>query len=177
MSVINAGLSGNQLTSSELPQLANTGAPSYLMGEAGQQRLAWDVRTQPGATDLIVHIGSNDLRTGVKAVTLIGALQQVVQNARKTYRRVFRTTILSGGYTREQAEQRQLVNNWILGDGNQRFDAVFDFATLLQAEDDIAMLNPKYDCGDGMHPNDDGYKLMAEAVHITKLSGSPNRET
>jgi fructose-bisphosphate aldolase class 1 len=76
---------------------------------------------------LIVHIGSNDLRTGVKAVTLIEALQQVVQNAKKTYRRVFGTTILSGGYTREQAEQRQLVNNWILGDGNQRFDAVFDF--------------------------------------------------
>jgi lysophospholipase L1-like esterase len=51
------------------------------------------------------------------------------------------------------------------------------FATLLQAEDDMATLNPKYDCGDGMHPNVDGYKLMAEAIDITKLSGSPNRET
>jgi len=77
MSVINAGLSRNQLTSSELPQLANTGATSYLVGESGQQRLAWDVETQPGATDLIIHIGSNDLRTGVKVATLIEALQQV----------------------------------------------------------------------------------------------------
>lgn len=124
MSVINAGLSGNQLTGSELLQIANSGAPSFLMGEAGQQRLAWDVEAQPGATDLIIHIGSNDLRAGVEAVALIEALQQVVQHARKTYQQVFGTTILSGGCTIKQAEQRRLVNNWMLEHGNQWFDAV-----------------------------------------------------
>src|SRR5690348_13141439 len=63
MSVLNAGLSGNQLTSSEHTQTGGTGIPPlqsgmppFLFGEAGSQRLTWDVLTQSGATDLIVHI-------------------------------------------------------------------------------------------------------------------------
>lgn len=77
MSVVNAGISGNQLTSSEIPQAGGTGMSPFLFGEAGSQRLAWDVLAQPGATDLIVHMGSNDLRFGVSGTALIEAFQQV----------------------------------------------------------------------------------------------------
>jgi hypothetical protein len=77
-----------------------------------------EVESQPGATDLILYIGSNHLRAGVEAITLIEALQQVVQHVRKTYQQVFGTTIFSGGYTTKQAEQCRLVNNWILEHGN-----------------------------------------------------------
>lgn len=176
MSVINAGLSGNQLTSSEIPQAGGAGMPPFLFGEAGRQRLLWDVLAQPGATDLIVHIGSNDLRFGVASATLIEAFQQVAQQARKTYRRVFGTTILPGGYPPEQAEQRRLVNTWLREQGAQWFDAVFDFATPLVSPDDEAVLHPAYDSGDGVHPNDEGYRLMAEAVDISQLTGSPGRD-
>ncbi len=176
MSVINAGIGGNQLTSSELPQLAGTAMPRYLLGEAGYQRLAWDVLEQAGATELIVHIGSNDLRAGVAAETLIPALQEVVRQARRTYRRVFGTTILPGGYLPEQREQRQLVNTWLLEQGKDNFDAVFDFATPLRSPNDEAVLNPAYDSGDGIHPNDEGYRLIAEAVDLNQLTGSPSRE-
>jgi len=51
MSVLNAGISGNQLTSLEMPQQAETGMLRFLFGEAGSQRLAWDVLGQPGATN------------------------------------------------------------------------------------------------------------------------------
>jgi acyl-CoA synthetase (AMP-forming)/AMP-acid ligase II len=54
----------------------------------------------------------------------------------------------------------------------QWFDAVFDFATPLCSPDDEAMLHPAYDAGDGMHPNDEGYRLMAEAMDISLLTGS-----
>ncbi|HEV2662967.1 MAG TPA: GDSL-type esterase/lipase family protein, partial [Ktedonobacteraceae bacterium] len=175
MSVLNAGISGNQLTSSELPQLAGTGMPRFLFGEAGSQRLAWDVLEQPGATDLIVHIGSNDLRSGVSGETLIDAFQQVAKRARATYQRVFGTTILPGGYPPEQVEQRRLVNTWMLEQGSQWFDAVFDFATPLRSAENEALLNPAYDSGDGIHPNDEGYRLMAAAVDISQLTGSPGR--
>jgi len=173
MSVINAGLSGNQLTVSEFPQAEATGIPPFLFGEAGSQRLAWDVLGQPGATDLIVNLGSNDLRLGVAGATLIEVFQQVARQARNTYRRVFGTTILPGGYSPEQMEQRQLVNTWLREQGQQYFDAVFDFATPVCSPDDEAMLHPAYDSGDGIHPNDEGYRLMAEAVDISRLSGSP----
>lgn len=177
MSVINAGLSGNQLTSSEIPPDWGTGIPPFLFGEAGRRRLTWDVLEQPGATDLIVHIGSNDLRFGVPAARLIEAFQQVVRQARHTYRRVFGSTILPGGYPPSQAEQRRLVNSWILEQGKQWFDAVFDFATPLASPDDEAVLHPAYDSGDGVHPNDEGYRLMAEAVDISRLTGSPARRS
>ncbi len=173
MSVINAGISGNQLTSSEFPEAVSIGLPSFPTGEAGSKRLAWDVMAQSGATDLIVHIGSNDLRSGVSGATLIDAFQQVAQQARKTYRRVFGTTILPGGYLPAQVEQRRLVNSWMQEQGKQYFDAVFDFATPLRSPDNEAVLHPAYDSGDGIHPNDDGYRLMAEAVDISQLTGSP----
>ncbi len=186
MPVINAGLSGNQLTSSELPVAGGTGSASFvpgissfsplMFGEAGLQRLAWDVMAQSGATDLIIHSGSNDLRVGVDGATLIEAFQQVVRQARQSYRRVFGTTILPGGYPAEQVEQRQLVNTWIREEGHQWFDAVFDFATPLASPSGEALLHPEYDSGDGTHPNDEGYRLMAEAVDIDLLTGSPGQE-
>jgi hypothetical protein len=38
---------------------------------------------------------------------------------------------------------------------------------------DEAVLHPAYDSGDSIHPNDEGYRLMAEAVDISQLTGSP----
>jgi hypothetical protein len=85
--------------------------PPFLFGESGTKRMAWDVLAQPGATDLIVHIGSNDLRFGVSGTALIEAFQHVAKEARKkTYQRVFRTTILPGGYSHQRAEQRPRDN-------------------------------------------------------------------
>ena len=136
MSVINAGLGGNQLTASELPLGGEVGIPPYVFGEAGSKRLAWDVLAQAGATDLILHIGSNDLRLGIAGVTLIDTLQQVAQQARQTYRQVFGTTILPGGYLPAQVEQHRLVNSWLREKGSQRFDAVFDLAAPLESADE-----------------------------------------
>jgi lysophospholipase L1-like esterase len=56
------------------------------------------------------------------------------------------------------------------------FDAVFDFAMSLSSPDDEAILLPAYDPGDGIHPNDEGYRLMAEAADISLLTGSPGRK-
>ena len=174
MSVLNAGIGGNQLTSSEMP-LAG-GMPPFLFGEAGSTRLAWDALTQPGATDLILHIGSNDLRGGVPGATVIEALQHVASQARQTYRRVFGTTILPGGYPPTQVEQRSLVNTWLREQGRQWFDAIFDLSTPLASSDDEAVLHPACDSGDGMHPNDEGYRRMAEAIEINALTGTPSRK-
>jgi len=177
MSVINAGIDANQLTSSAIPIPPGLMIPPFLFGDAGLQRLNWDVLAQPGATDLIVHIGSNDLRLEIAGSTVIEGFQQLSQQVRKTYRKVFGTTILPGGYSASQAEQYQLVNTWIREQGHQWFDAVFDFASALASPDQKAVLNPLYDSGDGLHPNDEGYRVMADAVDISQLSGSPDAAT
>lgn len=174
MAVVNAGLSGNQLTSSENESLVQNGGfkmPKFVLGEAGVVRYNWDLASQPGATDLILNIGSNDLRAGVQAVTIIEGYKQIVENARRGYKRVFGSTILPGGYTLAQNEQRKLVNDWISEQETQLFDAVFDMASPLRDSTDDAKLNPAYDSGDGIHPNNLGYKTMADAIDITELSG------
>ena len=86
---------------------------------------------------------------------------------------MFGTTSLPGGYPPEQVEQRHLVNTWLREQGRQWFDAVFDFATPLASSDDEALLHPNCDSGDGIHPNDEGYRRMAEAVDLSQLTGSP----
>ncbi|KAE8155336.1 SGNH hydrolase-type esterase domain-containing protein [Aspergillus avenaceus] len=173
MSVVNAGISGNQLTGSNMPQLAGPAIPTFLLGEPGQRRLAWDVSTQSGATDLIFHIGSNDLRCGMTAEAIIKAYQDMTTEARKRLRRVFGTTILPGGYTPAQAAQRQIVNEWMIQHGREYFDAVFDLGAALEWPSNRDRMDPLYDSGDGIHPNDEGYRVMAEAIDITQLSGSP----
>jgi lysophospholipase L1-like esterase len=179
MAVINAGLAGNQLMSSEnesLRQLAGD-LPRFMFGDAGLRRFDWDLAAQPGATDLILHIGSNDLRAGAKAETIIEGFKEIVQNARTVYQKVFGTTILPGGYTTEQSLHRQIINDWMLERGRESFDAVFDMGTPLRAETNHTKLDEAYDSGDGIHPNDHGYRLMADAIDISKLSGSPSAET
>jgi lysophospholipase L1-like esterase len=175
MAVVNAGLAGNQLTSSENKQLdehTGTSLPKCMMGDAGLRRCNWDLISRPGATDLILHIGSNDLRAGVDAQGIIDGYKEIVQVARKSYKKVFGTTILPGGYTPEQSKQLQSLNEWMLKGGSGLFDAVFDMGSPLRAETDQTKLNPEYDCGDGIHPNNDGYRLMADAIDISQLSGS-----
>lgn len=53
------------------------------------------------------------------------------------------------------------------------FDTVFEFATPLSVSGDADTLDPDFDSGDGVHPNGDGYRVIAEAVDISVLSGSP----
>ena len=61
----------------------------------------------------------------------------------------------------EKAEAvRQTVNNWILTSGE--YDAVADFA-------DPQQLNPSYDSGDHLHPNDADYRAIAAAINLSDL--------
>jgi hypothetical protein len=87
MSVINAGISkAINSRPQRFPKPGEAGVgmmPPFLFGEFGTKRMAWDVLAQPGATDLIVHIGSNDLRSGVSGTALIEAFQHVAKGGKQ----------------------------------------------------------------------------------------------
>ena len=53
----------------------------------------------------------------------------------------------------------QRVNNFIRTSGI--FDAVFDFNAWLADPSMPTQLNPKYDSGDFLHPNEAGYQVLA----------------
>lgn len=164
VSVLNAGISFNELLASRMPSA----------GEAAVQRFSRDALDQPGVKDGIVQIGINDLRHDASASAIIDGLQSLATQARARQIRVFGTTILPAVYTPSQVKQWHQVNTWLRERGAEWFDAVFDFAAALQHPAGGAQLDPACDSGDGSHPNDRGYQRIAEAVDLVPLLSHPS---
>jgi lysophospholipase L1-like esterase len=59
---------------------------------------------------------------------------------------------------------RQAVNKWIRE--SRAFDAVLDFDALVRDPKRPQRIQPRFDCGDHLHPNDAGYKAMAESIDL-----------
>ena len=62
---------------------------------------------------------------------------------------------------------REAVNAWIRTSG--AFDGVIDFDAVMSDPVDPLRLNPIYDSGDHLHPNDAGYQAMANAINLGML--------
>ena len=62
------------------------------------------------------------------------------------------------------------MNTWIRTSG--AFDGVIDFDKLMGDPADPLTLNPAWDSGDHLHPNDAGYQAMANAIDLDMLLGS-----
>lgn len=159
-SVVNAGISGNRWLHSGL-------------GPDASGRFARDVLEVTGASDVVVMMGINDIGFGVivenEAVTLeqlTTAIAHAVQQARSAGIRVFLGTLPPFGgsfyYTDDGERTRVALNTWILA--NKDVHGVIDFDRALRDPASPTTLNPRFDSGDQLHPNDDGYAAMAETV-------------
>ena len=60
---------------------------------------------------------------------------------------------------------RQAVNRWIRT--SDAYDAVIDFDRVLRDPAHPSLMLPAYDSGDHVHPNDAGYKAMADAIDLS----------
>jgi lysophospholipase L1-like esterase len=61
-------------------------------------------------------------------------------------------------------EIRQTVNRWIRAKGN--FDAVVDSDLVVRDGSHPTRINPAFDPGDHIHPNDAGNRAMANAFDL-----------
>ncbi len=50
-------------------------------------------------------------------------------------------------------------------------DGLIDFDKVVEDPNNPKHINPAYDCGDHLHPNDAGYQAMAKAVDLNVLVG------
>jgi lysophospholipase L1-like esterase len=64
---------------------------------------------------------------------------------------------------------RRAVNEWIRNSG--AFDWVIDFDAVVKDPQTPSRIRKEYHSGDHLHPNDAGYKAMADAVDIKLLAG------
>ncbi|MBN8208982.1 SGNH/GDSL hydrolase family protein [Bacillus sp. NTK071] len=160
LSVLNAGVSANHLINSE------TGK-----GENALARLKRDALSQKGVKAVILHEGINDIRhyPEYDSEQIIDRMKQIIKATHKEGLTIYGGTLTpfkeSGMYTEEGEKTRQEVNEWIRTSG--AFDAVIDFDKALRDPDDPEKFLSKYDSGDHLHPNDDGYKKMAETVDLS----------
>lgn len=166
MAVLNGGISRNEL-------LADSGET----GESPSTRIGREVVAVPTATDVVLHIGTNDIAAGRSAPEIIDGMTRFAGLARAAGRRVFLTTITpstNGEHgTRRARAVRDEVNRWVRERGRFHGDGVFDFAAAVADPKDPARLQRRYDAGDGLHLSGAGYRALAGTVDVTRLTGSP----
>jgi len=157
LTIMNAGISGNQLINS-LPD----------KGENAYTRLERDVFNQSGVKAVILHQGLNDIRhyPEYDADKIIERMKQIIDSTHDQGLTIYGGTLTpfkgSGMFTSKGENTRQEVNDWIRTSGE--FDGVIDFDKALRDPDEPERYLQKYDSGDHLHPNDAGYKRMADTV-------------
>lgn len=166
MAVLNAGISRNELL-----------AGSAEDGDSPLQRFDRDVAGAAAATDVVLHIGTNDIAAGQGADAIVGGMEQFAERAHADGRRVFLTTITpstNGAHgTPAATAVRDAVNAWVLAHGREYADGVFDFAAAVADPVHPTRLAAAFDSGDGLHLSPTGYRALAGAVDIAGLTGSP----
>jgi lysophospholipase L1-like esterase len=165
LAVVNEGIAGNRL----LRDVAGTNALA---------RFDRDVLSQGGVKWLVLLEGINDIgrATGtnapqdgtITAEEVIGAYRQIIERAHMHGIKVMGGTLTpyaGAAYYSEAGESIRLaVNTWIRS-GNA-FDSVVDFEAAVRDPDNPKQFRPGFNITDHLHPNDAGYKAMAEAIDI-----------
>ena len=162
--VVNAGISGNRVTTG-----GNT-----LFGQNLQARFERDVLALSNISHMVLMEGINDIgmsSTGggelISANEVIAGYRQIITRAHAAGIKIFGATLTpyegAAYYTPEGESVRQAVNDFIRNGGE--FDGVIDFDKAVQDPDNPARLLQSF-TADNLHPNDAGYKVMADSIDL-----------
>jgi lysophospholipase L1-like esterase len=174
-SVLNVGIGGNRVLN---------GSPCF--GDAAVARFQRDVLDQARPRTTIVLLGINDIlsndndafgcyvpRPTVTAQQIIDGHREMIRAGHARGIKMIGATVTpyEGGqfYTATGEQLREEVNRWIRTSGE--YDAVVDFdrAVADPADPGRNRIRTEYDSGDQLHPNDAGYRAMAEAIDLKAL--------
>jgi lysophospholipase L1-like esterase len=171
IAVVNEGISGNRVL--------GDGA-----GVSALARFDRDVLSVPGVKWVMIMEGINDIGIGsrqgapaggISSDALIGGLQQMIERAHMHEIKVIGCTLTpyqGAAYASEAGEvMREAVNNFIRTSG--AFDAVIDFEKVTRDPANPKALLPVYNNTDHLHPNDAGYKAMADSIDLSMFVEKP----
>ncbi|HEY0819913.1 MAG TPA: SGNH/GDSL hydrolase family protein [Rhizobacter sp.] len=183
VAVLNAGISGARLLRDG-------------MGRSALARIGRDVLSRPGVRTVVVLLGTNDIgwpggpfsphepamrlddfTQGYRALAELARAHNVrlIAATLPPFERALEGTPLEGHHSPEKERLRQAVNRWIRESGS--FDAVVDMDRVLRDPARLSRLNPAYDSGDHLHPNDAGYRAMAAALELETLLPPPKPQS
>jgi lysophospholipase L1-like esterase len=167
--IVTAGIGGNRV-------LRSGWGPSALA------RADRDIFSLPGVHSVILLEGINDIgfsessKTGtdgleLDAKDLIAGYQQLATRAHAHGLKILIGTLIpfqgSWYYDADKEQLREAVNAWIRT--SKEFDGVIDFDQALRDPEQPKQLNSAFDSGDHLHPNEVGYKAMADAIDLSKI--------
>lgn len=182
--VLSARLAANKATAEFAVANVGIGGNRVLRDGSGASALSrfdHDVLSQSGVKWVMLLEGINDIGHGdtdsVSADDLIGAFKQMIERAHTHDIKVVGCTLPpygGAGYSREAGEAiRQTLNTWIRTGG--AFDAVVDFEAATRDAANPKRIRAEFDPGDHLHPNDAGYKAMADAIDLSIFTGKRAR--
>ena len=163
--VVNEGIGGNTVTREHLRPAPDS--------TPGVERFERDVLSHAGVTDVVLFMGTNDIRREASAQHVIAGTQSIIEQAHAHGLRIHGVTIIprhnraptenNTGWTPAKTRIRNQVNDWIRGDAP--FDDVLDFDAVVRAPSNHDLILPAFDC-DGIHPTSRGYYEMGWSVPL-----------
>lgn len=169
--VVNAGISGNKVM-------------DHGRSHSALARLDRDVIALPNVDRVILFEGINDIRhdggtppvPGRNAEDMVLGYRQIAERLHSNGIRPIAATITPfGGSDRYEpiaAATRTTLNAWMRG-GRSGFDGLIDFDQILRDPANPENL-PEEITRDHLHPNDEGYRRMADGIDLAML-GCPVR--
>ena len=165
--VVNEGIGGNTITREGLtPPVDST---------PGLERLDRDVLSHHGVTDVVLFIGTNDIRRGATAVNVIEGLASMIKRVKAKGIRTVGVTIIprhnvapagtNSGWNPDKTRIKNEVNQWIRT--KAPFDDVIDFAQVVRDPVNPDLMLPPFNCGDGIHPSALGYYEMGTSIDLS----------
>ena len=172
-SVVNEGISGNQVLASGL------GRP--FDNQSGLLRFGRDVLDRTNVKVVVIDLGVNDILRNPRLADptkITAGLRTLVRQAHARGLKVVGATLMPfhghRGYTPAREAVRQQVNAEIRG--GRVYDAVVDFDKALRDPYDPRRLRAEYDSGDHLHPSDQGYRKMGSVFELSDLKGAGQAE-
>ena len=175
LAVVNEGIVGNRLL-----------RDGDIFGISALARFDRDALVPAGVTHIVLLEGLNDIcfpgakmdgqyladpneMRSVQDIT--DAYRQLISRAHVRGLKLIGATItpcegvdIPGYYSEAKEATRQAVNKWIRTSGT--FDGVIDFDAVVRDPNHPSQLLPKFASKDHLHPNDDGYKAMADSIDL-----------
>jgi lysophospholipase L1-like esterase len=159
------------------------------MGVNALARFTRDVLDRPHADTVVLMMGINDIgwpgcilapeEEAPSADDIIEGYKQLITRAHLHGMRIIGATLtpfedtfkgnpIEGYYNTDKEKKRETVNDWIRHSG--AFDGVIDFDAVARDPNRPTHILATYDSGDHLHPQDDGYKAMAESIDLKMLT-------
>jgi len=173
LGVLNHGIGGNRVNASRA------------RGASALARFDRDVLSLPNVGHIVLLEGINDIgwpgtmlagaAEAVSVEDMVGSYRQliarthmrgikVIQGTLTPFAGAFQGEALRTFHSPEKERMRRAVNEWIRT--SSPADAIVDFDRALADPQDDSRIRAEFDCGDGLHPSDAGYKAMADLFDL-----------